>query len=401
MKPANKRSCSVQLSAQAYEFVPGAVSHGSHLYKVTSIENALVTQSRVQSAADSDSKDDTKLIRSRAIHKCTLVRPGLSSFFPSIMQEFLEPVWSSVSVDARSCPSILPEVCALPPVALSASFSEVSLNGCYFLCRTFSGKWTLVDSCHIKDSSVKIRPVPERICRLLRELNGFQPKGSVHVLLCPSTQSIWITDVDWCRDEIHVYRFTSECALRSDTIIKNLPPGAVHVYGITVTKHLILSIGTNIAVISTTNPSDRKFVWNSLIRQPENTPVSTQLVVPHLFNDRVCHLSNGEVWLSALTSSEKRCIVRKSQIKYVSLSLELKSQTIVAVGYHGHRQYLTLIDSNAHFEMSTTEITCDGIVLSIVSAVVDPVNLNTVIIGRSSGRSNMGALCVSFPPEYN
>lgn len=403
------------LSFDASIFVPGASFHSINTlskYTSTNPEAPIIcSNERLEDASIHPPFDSFDL----ADRLDTFIKGAdgyssvVGSFLPLILRDFVKPVWSSLNVQKKSCMNVLPEVCAFPCTPIPRTWVPASFESSYFLCKTFSNKWTLVDSCHLHESSMKVRSIPDELQRFMASINSFPSRGSSSIVFDSALGHAYLVEVDWCNDQVFVYQYSHQGGLVPLATIDELSPGAVHIHGISG-GNLILSAGADIFILSLTGTVARRQIRGGPLNygDTERLPVSTQTVVPMVsIAGRVMYLAGGSLYSSSceLGVSENRILhLSNRNIKYVSLSYDSEKDVVALVGFDYRanisRQYITLFDPKGLFVLSTQEVP-DCPPLSIVSTAIDPISNCTIVVGRCNGRSRQGAVCQAFPPLYN
>ena len=341
-----------------------------------------------------------------------LISSQLYDTFPVSLEEFLQPVWTGVCTSRTSRISVLPSVGAVATTMVPGSWAHADRPEGYIVCRDFSGKWTMVNTEWIKDVKVSPDSAP---CKLLSFINKVNVSITRHTsfLVFDENGTGFVLEHDFINDKLFVYKYDPENdQLVSVASISDLPPGAVNIHHIR-NMRVVLSTGCqyheydllhhdfgrkSIPSIATSG-ANKSESGSSVLSSSQLLPVSTQLVVP--LASGYVFLSRGSVWLSNSETSTSKCIIDsvRSGIHYVSVISG--ENTILLFGYDmvENSKYITMMDQTGLFVISTKKIELN-LPLSIVSVHIDPISLDTIILGRS-GCINGGSIVLSIPPLYD
>ena len=346
-----------------------------------------------------------------------LISSRLYGAFASSLAEFLQPVWTGVCTSRTSRISVLPSVGAVATTMVPGSWANSDRPEGYIVCRDFSGKWTMVNTEWIKDVKVSPDSAP---CKLLSFINKVNSSITRHTsfLVFDENGTGFVLEHDFINDKLFVYTYDPhKDQLVSVASISDLPPGAVNIHHIR-NMRVVLSTGCHyhefdllgsefgrrsISSISTGSAAAHNgdSGGGSLISSTKLLPVSTQLVVP--VTSGYVFISRGSVWIANDSNSpaSSKCVIDTvgSGIHYVSVTSG--QNTILLFGYdiEDNSKYITMMDETGLFVISTKKIELN-LPLSIVSVHIDPISLDTIILGRS-GCINGGSIVLSIPPLYD
>ena len=392
-------------SKNANVFVPGALYH---LSKPRESSSNLALNSNTQANVNVDAQIPIKesiLLRLEEFGRILQHRnPDIHSYLPSILNQFLQPIWQGVLPNQMSTLSILPEVNAFPITQIRAIRSPQAAGLGFILCKTFSGKWTLVDSSTIKDSSQVSNNVPNELTELLRRLNRLAGLSANATAVYDQRDCrIRVIDLDWCNEKLVIHNI-SPGEVSATTKEFSIPAcGAVRIAGIHGDR-IILSLGTDVYLLSDGG------VWcgiRDMISQvtgSKRLPVSTQTVAPFIDDDETVYcLRNGEL-VRGSDSVDTAVVHSKINVGYVSLAFDPRTYMFVLIGFdireNVNTQYITLYDVRGRFEVSTTAIQRDYWP-SIFSVTIDPLTSDVLFIEKCEAYSRYGSLSYSIPALYN
>ena len=337
---------------------------------------------------------------------CASVRDELHTFLGTIVDEFVIPMWTSVSCTSISRKCILPQVCAFPVSRVPASWSE-SKTGEFLLCKTFSGNWTLVSTSHLSGANINII-VPPRLQTLIGALNCFQASSRTTVLFDEGSREVYASEIEMIRDVLIIYKLDDETAsFKLHKSVVALPPGAVHVHGVHNSK-LIFTVACSIYVEDLRGRERRRIIPEAIASSShkDRIPVSVQGVVPCITRfGNILYISEGSVWSSKVAiPHEKRCILRDETVRYVASACDFDSMRCVLVGFGNSPNetvlYLTVLDMYGEFVVST--VSCNTAqYMSIISVAINPVSSDVIILGRCNQAAQHGSISYTLPAVHN
>jgi len=340
------------------------------------------------------------------------------SFFASL-DEFLQPVWTGVCTSRTSRISVLPSVGAVATAMVPRSWANANHPEGFIVCRDFSGKWTLVNSEWIKDVKVSSDSAP---CTLLNFISKVNVSITRHTsfLVFDENGTGYVLEHDFINDKLFVYSYDPiKDQLISLASISDLPPGAVNIHHIR-NMRVVLSTGCQYHEYDLLNASRRSIPGittgangtdsvggsSSFHSSIQLLPVSTQLVVPLISGNGFVFISRGSVWITTSVQNEKiisKCVIDSSHSGIHYVSATSTDNTILLLGYDindNNSKYITMMDqTHGLFIISTKKIELN-LPLSIVSVHIDPISLDTIILGRS-GCINGGSIVLSIPPLFD
>jgi hypothetical protein len=334
------------------------------------------------------------------------------SFFTSL-DEFVQLAWTGICTSRTSRISVLPSVGAVATAVVPSSWATRGNPEGYIVCRDFSGKWTMVNTEWIKDVKASSDSAP---CKLLSFINKVNVSITRHTsfLVFDENGVGFVLEHDFINDKLFVYSYDADNdRLVSLASISDLPPGAVNIHHIR-NMRVVLSTGCCYHEYDIVNAAESggKSIPSiatgtsggegSCLPSSQLLPVSTQLVVPLSSNGYV-YLSRGSVWLASTNSDAltlPKCIIDSTQCGIHYVSVTAGENTILLFGYDDtSSKYITMIDQSGLFVISTKKIELN-LPLSIVSVHIDPITLDTIILGRS-GCINGGSIVLSIPPLFD
>lgn len=332
--------------------------------------------------------------------------PELDHFINIILDEFVSPMWTTVSCTSVSQTTILTQVCAFPVAFVPRSWSN-SVLGDFLVCRLFSGNWTLVNTCHLFGETIHVS-IPARLQVLLVALNAFDSRSNITLIFEPESGVAFLSEIQFNQDIMFVYTFDEEtCSFKLHKTICSIPPGAVHVQGMHKGK-LIFTVGCSIVIEDILGSASVKTIPDALLAgiRELQAPVSVQGVVPFVTPaGRILYLSDGCVLATEVSGlKETKCVLRDPQVTYVALACDFKSMRAVVIGFgrqnRNHIQYITVYDLCAEFVVST--VSChQPHYSSIISVCINPANSDVTILGRSNQSAQHGAISYTYPSVYN
>jgi len=333
------------------------------------------------------------------------------SFF-TLLEEFVQPAWAGLCTSRTSRISVLPSVGAVATAVVPYTWANEGNPEGYIVCRDFSGKWTMVNTEWIKDVKASPDSAP---CKLLSFINKVNVSITRHTsfLVFDENGVGYVLEHDFINDKLFVYSYDADNdRLVSLASISDLPPGAVNIHHIR-NMRVVLSTGCCYHEYDILNTDAAGGKWipsiatgsggeGSCLPSSQLLPVSTQLVVPLAGNGYV-YLSGGSVWLASIGEMEElspKCIIDSTECGIHYVSITAGENTILLFGYdHTSSKYITMIDQSGLFVLSTKKIELN-LPLSIVSVHIDPISLDTIILGRS-GCINGGSIVLSIPPLFD
>ena len=332
--------------------------------------------------------------------------PELDHFISIILDEFVSPMWTTVSCTSVSQTTILTQVCAFPVTFAPRSWSNC-VAGDFLVCRLFSGNWTLVNTCHLFGETNHVS-IPPRLQVLLVALNAFDSRSNITLIFEPESDVAFLSEIQFNQDVMLVYTFDeTTCSFKVHKTICALPPGAVHVQGMHKGK-LIFTVGCSIVIEDILGGDCVKTIPDALVPgiRELQAPVSVQGVVPFVTPaGRILYLSDGCVLATGISGlKETKCVLRDPQVDYVALACDFKSMRAVVLGFgrynRKHIQYITVFDLFAEFVVST--VSChQPHYSSIISVCINPANSDVTILGRSNQSAQHGAISYTYPSVYN
>jgi len=327
--------------------------------------------------------------------------PGCSEFLPSILEAFLQPTWYGVSVPKSSRISVLPSVGAVATVIVPRRWLPGDSENSFLVCRDFNGKWTLVNTEWIKDVKASSDSSPCNLTKFISKVNSSVSRHTSFIVF--DGIHGYVVEHDFINDKLFVYKYDQESErLVCVTTVSDLPPGAVNIHSIRGST-MMISTGSCFHEYDMFDPSGGRWRTLSTHNQPPQSkhtlplPVSTQQIVPS--NSGYVFLLSGSVYRSF--PQEKLTLLKTPpRVHYVSICNGAGS-SIVLLGYERENgdKVVTLLDQEGTYVISTSIIEFN-LPLSIVSIHIDPVSLDTIIIGRS-GSINGGSIVQSIPPLYH
>jgi hypothetical protein len=330
-------------------------------------------------------------------------KPNIHSYLSIMLNRFLEPMWQGVLPNRMSALSILPEVNAFPITPIPVSEPRRACVHAFILCKTFGGKWTLVDSSTIKDSSQVSRTVPSDLTGLLGRLNRITGlSASATAVYDDRLNMIRVIDLDWCSEKLVLHDIPAGELTAASTEISMPACGAVRIAGIHGDR-ILIAIGVDVLILS---PGG---IWCAIkgilspVECSKRLPISTQTVAPFIDDDgSVYCLRNGQLLRGSATDTA--VAHSRPDVGYVSLCYDQNTHTLVLIGFdsreHISTQYVTLYDVRGRFEVSTTAIPRDSWP-SIFSVTIDPITSDVVFIEKCEAYSRYGSICYSIPALYN
>ena len=343
------------------------------------------------------------------------------SFFVSL-NDLLQPAWTGLCTSRTSRISVLPSVGAVATAMVPGSWAKSENPEGFIVCRDFSGKWTMVNTEWIKD--VKVSP-DSGPCKLLTFINKVNVSITRHTsfLVFDERGVGFVLEHDFINDKLFVYAYNpDDDSLVSLASISDLPPGAVNIHhirnmrvvlstGCCYHEYDLLDIGSggkSIPAITTNATNHAGDVSGgggttfssscaASAASSQLLPVSTQLIVP-LPQGGYVYLSRGSVWWTGADESS-RCLINNTECGIHYVAVTSGENTILLFGYDNISKYITMIDQNGLFVISTKKIELN-LPLSIVSVHIDPISLDTIILGRS-GCINGGSIVLSIPPTFD
>jgi hypothetical protein len=328
--------------------------------------------------------------------------PEMSEYLPLILESFLQPTWFGVGVSRASRISVLPNVGAVAAVIVPRRWLTEDMKSSFIVCRDFGGKWTIVNTEWIKDVKADSGGdySPCGLTRFINKVNAWISRHTSFILFDEARG--YVIEHDFINDQLFVYSYDEYTdILEPVTSISNLPAGAVNIHSIR-NHTMVVSTGSVFHSYDLSEKSDDGWTRLSSASLDSNTvklPVSTQQMV-HCGDGGFVYLSSGSIHRFAGRDAGKISDRDSSQIHHVAICGG--NDSILAFGYSlepPSMPYMTLISSSTYTIISQTQIQL-SLPLSIVSIHIDPVNLDTIILGRS-GCINGGSIVQSIPPLYH
>jgi hypothetical protein len=333
--------------------------------------------------------------------------PETSSFFATLLSDFVKPLWQGVTSQAISQTAVLPEVCSFPILPIPHSFfagQEVTEG--YFIGKTYSGFWTIVDATLVRNPSSTSRAVPAVLLDLVFRLNSrAKTSPSAVVVFDEGSKKVVLVDLDWTSEKIVVVEMNDPKGYEStyQKEFSAVASGAACIAGIHF-GNVVLSTGNDIHVIS---PDQSTWSLIDALAPPKvvrKLPISTQTVAPFIDKDGyVYYISSGSLWRGH-KNGEKTLLHEQENVVYSSVVYHSKEQVLVIVGFDVREglnvQYVTLFDIPGQFIASIDPIV-NPLMTSIISTVIDTSSSEVFFVGRTSQYARYGSICYSVPAIYN
>jgi hypothetical protein len=333
--------------------------------------------------------------------------PELSTFFPLLIDEFLRPIWCGVNHKLRSQTAVLPELCSFPIIPVPHEFFGAGTPATgFFLGRTYSGLWTVVDF-NLVTNPAAARSPPRRLLHMLVLLNSASKASSSAVVAFDANSGkVRLIDVNFADDKIVITDVCDNSGAAPYLNPRELPhiaPGAVCISGLYDGK-VIFTIGSDIHVL---NQDGASWSIKNALKPPVSTggiPISTQSVAPFLDSEgRLFFLTDGSLYVGC-SSGTMELLYSQNGVAYISLVFDSKSDILVLLGFsrNGMRDkcYISLFNTAGRFIVGSTVIS-DVHPSSIVSCSVDTFTSEIFVVGRNVKYGRYGSLCFSVPAIYN